>query len=166
MSVKFPESFLDDMREQGRVASDSGAPSLPGDEPGGKHKAPAQREHKIQEALFETAAYKEGERPALKLLYAVPNGQYRRGQRMEPGLKSGVPDVALPVPRPGTDGRLYHGLYLELKREGGRVRPEQRTWLERLRAAGYAARVVYGYEEAWTTLIDYLDGCLPPNSDQ
>ena len=162
MSVKFPESFLEEMQKEDRVAGDSGPVSLGDDtEQASRRKSPERKEAKIQEALFEKAAWKEGERPELKLLYATPNGQYRPGQRMEPGLKSGVPDVTLPVPRSG-----YHGLYLELKRKGGRLRDEQAEWLENLRRAGYAARVAYGYEEAWVTLIAYLDGCLPPHDDE
>ena len=127
----------------------------------GEAKAPEPSEHDLQASLFELAAYKEGERPALKLLYATPNGQYRPGQRKEPGLKSGIPDLMLPVPR-RAGARFYHGLYLELKRKDGTLRPEQRMWLRRLRSAGYAARVAYGFEEAWTTICDYLDGALCP----
>ena len=127
----------------------------------GEGKAPKQTEHDIQAALFELAAYKEGERPALALLYATPNGQYRPGQRQEPGLKAGIPDMTLPVPS-RCGARFFHGLYLELKRKDGHLRPQQRMWLRRLRAAGYAARVAWGYEEAWTTICDYLDGTLGP----
>ena len=65
-------------------------------------------------------------RPELRLLHAIPNGGKRlkseaaRLQAM--GVKPGVPDLCLPVPR----GK-YHGLYIELKRlYGGRVSPAQR----------------------------------------
>ena len=162
---KFPKSFLDDMQEEGRVASDSGPVTVGDvgkDSESSSRKKPEQKESQIQERLFEVAAWKEGERPELKLLYATPNGQYRPGQRMEPGLKSGVPDIMLPVARTGSDGTPYHGLYLELKRKGGRLRDEQVEWLEALREAGYAARVAYGFEEAWVTIVDYLDGYLLP----
>ena len=113
-------------------------------------------EHEVQKALFQWAEAQSAHTHALSLLYAIPNGQYRPGQRPEPGIQSGVPDLCLPVPSPP-----YHGLYLELKRDGGRLRDNQKDWLHELRGYGYAARVAYGFEEAKTTLEQYLDGTLP-----
>ena len=163
MSFTYPKSFLDDMREQGRVASDSGPPSVPGES--GMAKKPVRRkkaspERDMQEALFQLCAWHEGEYPVLEGIYANVNGQYRPGQRPEPGLKAGVPDVTLPAAYGG-----YHGLYLELKAPGKHPRPSQREWIERLRAAGYAVRVVRSVDEAWAVILSYLDSCLPPLAD-
>ena len=68
------------------------------------------------------------------------------------GLKSGVPDVCLPVPR----GK-YHGLYLELKHGRNNATPEQQHWIDMLTAQGYRAVVVYEFEGARDALIDYLE---------
>lgn len=113
-------------------------------------------EHVEQTCLFRWAAYNRAALPELQLLYAVPNGGYRNkatAARMKAqGVKAGVPDMFLPVPR-GT----YHGLYIELKRrKGGTVSAEQREWLTNLRAQGYAAYVCHGWEEAAHTIMDYM----------
>lgn len=68
------------------------------------------------------------------------------------GLRPGVSDLFLPVARKG-----YHGFWIELKRiKGGRVTPEQWSWIEKMRAQGYRAEVAYGCDDAWNMLIDYL----------
>jgi len=113
-------------------------------------------EHDVQSHLFAWAERQSCSRPALDMLFAIPNGQYRPGQRPEPGIQSGVPDVCLPVPRPP-----YQALYLELKTEGGRLRDEQATWLQELRGYGYAGRVGYGFEYAKELILLYLTDDLP-----
>lgn len=108
-------------------------------------------EHDIQRHLFEWADAQSATLHALSLLHAIPNGQYRPGQRPEPGIKSGVPDLCLPVPR-----SPYHGLYVELKRDDGRLRDEQKKWLRELRGYGYACEVCRGFEDAKSIILDYL----------
>ena len=117
-------------------------------------------ESEEQQALFRWAAYEAGMYPELKLLYHVPNeGQRSRatGGRMKcEGLKSGVPDICLPVPRDG-----FHGLYIELKRtKGGRITVEQAEWLENLAAEGYYACICKGWEKASELIVQYLKGGL------
>jgi hypothetical protein len=139
-----------------RIISDSGAPdSVPGTESDSAPRASPERD--MQQALIDLCAAREAEYPCLEWIYATPNGQYRPGQRMEPGLKSGVPDVFLPAPAGG-----YHGLYLELKSATGRVRNAQRRWLRGLRAQGYAARVARSLAEADDTITAYLEDTLDP----
>ena len=67
------------------------------------------------------------------------------------GVKSGVPDLCLPVPR----GR-YHGLYIEMKTESGHTTAVQEWWGERLQAQGYAWRVCHGWQAAVALLEWYL----------
>ena len=67
------------------------------------------------------------------------------------GVKSGVPDLCLPVPR----GR-YHGLYIEMKTESGHTTAVQEWWGERLQAQGYAWRVCHGWQAAVALLKWYL----------
>lgn len=122
----------------------------------GPHR-PRVSEHRIQVALFQWARFSTGRYPALKLLFAIPNGGARdpvTGARLKAeGVKRGVPDVFLPQPV-----GAYHGLFLELKAEGGRPSPEQREWLLRLRHRGYGAAIAQGLEEAIEALTRYLEG--------
>lgn len=112
-------------------------------------------EHQEQKALFAWASLAEGRWPELGLLYAVPNGGHRHkavAARMKAeGVKSGVPDICLPVARGG-----YHGLYIELKTVRGQVSNAQRQWLRRLQAQGYRVAICRGWEAARKFIEDYL----------
>lgn len=116
-------------------------------------------EHAHQVALFQWAGLALGQRPELDLLVAIPNGGHRHkataGRLKAEGVKSGYPDMALNVPRAG-----YAGLFIELKRPGGRATVTQKIWLERLNAAGNCARTCYGWLEAKQLIENYLDGKL------
>jgi len=107
--------------------------------------------------------------PGLELLNASMNGAWipggkskaERGRKFgiirklkELGcLKSGFPDISLPVPK----GR-YYGLYIELKRKsGGRVEKNQEWWLDRLNRQGYMAVVAWGADEAIEVILGYLE---------
>lgn len=96
-----------------------------------------------------------GQHPELALLFAIPNGGHRTkraaGKVKAEGVKRGVPDYFLPVPRGG-----FHGLFVELKTTKGRPTREQRQWLTDLQAQGYRAVVCRRWEPAFNTLIDYL----------
>lgn len=85
----------------------------------------------------------------------MPNGGRRdavTGARLKAeGVRAGVPDLCLPYP----SGR-WHGLYIELKAPGGSASPEQRRWLEALRACGYRAELCVGWQAAADVLTDYL----------
>ena len=118
-------------------------------------------EHDEQCLLFAWAALVAPKHPELRLLYAIPNaGGYRGGfksnvvrvaRAKREGVRKGVPDICLPVPRGS-----YHGLYVELKAKGGRVKPEQREWLHALQEKGYAAHLCVGWEDAKETIESYL----------
>lgn len=129
-------------------------------------------EHALQCGVVLWAALQSGKWPALKLLYAIPNGAHFGGERKQlarggsisvgairarklkaEGLRPGVPDLCLPVARGG-----YHGLYLEMKTEKGKVSPDQQAWLEALRGEGYCAMVARGDEEARSVLLAYVSG--------
>jgi hypothetical protein len=114
-------------------------------------------EHDEQKALFAWAKWAEkSQYPELKRLHAIANGGYRnivtaRKMKAE-GVKPGVPDISLPVPRHG-----YHGLYIELKRrKGGRLSPEQAEWIKGLREDGYRVDVCMGFEAARDAIMEYL----------
>lgn len=109
-----------------------------------------------QICLFRWAEYQAGKHPELAYMYHVPNGGMRaittaKRLRAE-GVKSGVPDIVLPVPR----GK-YHGLYIELKRlRGNTTTPEQDAWLAFLTRQGYLAKVAHGWEEAAEMITAYI----------
>ena len=112
-------------------------------------------EHDEQVALFKWAAHMALRHPELDLLFAVPNGGKRDKiialQMQREGVKPGVPDVCLPVPRQG-----WHGLFIELKYGRNTPTEYQLSWLERLIEQGYLAVVCYGWEEAVDVIKDYL----------
>ena len=60
-------------------------------------------ENQEQAALFEWAEAASGKYPELRLLHAIPNGGLRDGRTaavlQRTGVKSGVPDIHLPIPR-------------------------------------------------------------------
>lgn len=120
-----------------------------------RRKPRADREHIEQSALFYWAKLREPHTPELALLFAIPNGGHRHkavaAKLKAEGVKAGVPDVCLPVPR-----GQYHGLYIELKAPGGRATDLQRNWLLALGAQGYFTRLCVGWEEAKKTIEDYL----------
>jgi hypothetical protein len=108
-------------------------------------------EYGEQQALFEWVEWASNQHPALNYLMAIPNGQYRPGQRMEAGLRAGVPDVFLPVPC-----KDKAGLWIELKLPGKQPTADQWEWLRFLARQGYEAKVCHGFEEAQTVILNYL----------
>lgn len=93
--------------------------------------------------------------PELALLYHIPNGGTRDAVEAKhlklQGVKRGVPDLHLPVPR-----GAYHGLYLEMKTEKGRTSSEQDWWGQQLSRQGYLWEVCYGWQMAVGALERYL----------
>lgn len=113
-------------------------------------------EHEIQVALFRWWNYWAP--PSLRpLMFAIPNGGARNavtGARLKAeGVKSGVPDILLARPV-----YPFSGLWLELKREGGRVFQAQEEMIAALNMAGYLAVIVYGIDQARRTIESYLAG--------
>lgn len=112
-------------------------------------------EHAEQVAIIQWAAWKQGACPALRLLFAVPNGGKRdlvTAARMKAeGVRAGIPDLCLPVARRG-----YHGLYLELKVGRNTISDEQEQWIDALRAEGYFVDVAWGWQAAAQVIADYL----------
>lgn len=119
---------------------------------------PPPMEAEEQKCLMQWARYNTAAHPELKLLYHVPNEgkrSYRAGRELKAqGLKTGVPDICLPVPR----GK-FAALYIELKRrKGGRTSEQQQEWIDNLNRAGNRAIVCRGWEEAAEEIVKYLKG--------
>jgi len=121
-------------------------------------------EHDHQKSVINWAEVKSGEYPELRLLYAIPNGGHRHkavaAKLKAEGVKPGVPDLCLPVPR-GT----HHGLYIELKPQWHgikrRRRPipsdEQLWWLKELADQGFDTYCCHGAAAAITVIMSYLN---------
>lgn len=94
--------------------------------------------------------------PELALLYHTANERkcsvYEGVHFKRMGVKSGVPDLHLPVPRKG-----YHGMYMELKSKNGRLSDNQKWWLDKLAEQGYLCVVYRDPKEAFEQLVRYLD---------
>jgi hypothetical protein len=88
-------------------------------------------------------------------VYHIPNEGKRSnisGARLKKiGLRKGVPDLCIPVPK----GK-YHGLYIELKSNKGKATQEQIEWLKLLKSNGYATAITYGVDEAITVIKQYI----------
>lgn len=112
-------------------------------------------EHDEQRALFEWAAWMEGQLPELALLYAIPNGGQRHkavaAKLKAEGVKAGVPDCFLPVARRGK-----YGLYIELKFGNNYPSAAQNHWLDALQRQGYETTIAYSWQAAARKLVEYL----------
>ena len=116
-------------------------------------------EHDEQVALMDWINLYKREMPSLALIFAIPNqggqgkGAIIRGQKMKrEGLKKGVPDLFLPVAK-----GEYHGLFIEMKSETGRLGDEQHDYLNYLTKQGYLCGVCRSFEEAQALIMDYLN---------
>ena len=118
-------------------------------------------ESEEQQMLFEWSALMASKIPELGELFHVPNGGHRNkivaARLRREGVKAGIPDIFLLVPKNG-----YHGLAIELKAKGKKPTKAQEEWLERLGKRGYLAVICYGFEEARDLILTYLQGTMSP----
>ena len=86
----------------------------------------------------------------------IPNEGKRSdayGARMKRlGLRKGFPDLFVPLPKRG-----YHGFFIEMKARKGKLSPDQRLWLVRLKNAHYATAVCYGSADAIRLIEKYVE---------
>ncbi len=112
-------------------------------------------EFQNQVAVMQWKRMAEHRYVGLDLLHHIPNGGSRHrieaARLKQSGVKSGIPDLCLPVARNG-----FHGLYLELKAHGGKLSPTQIWCLQRLRDEGYFTHVSWDAEDAIKTIEWYL----------
>ena len=92
--------------------------------------------------------------PRYQYLFHISNesvgGPGWRIRNRQMGVKSGVPDLFYPVPMKG-----YHGLFIEMKANKGRLSMEQKKWIAALEQLGYKCVVAHGWEQAKEALIEY-----------
>jgi hypothetical protein len=101
-----------------------------------------------------------------KILFAIPNGG-RRGLieakiMKGEGVLAGVPDLLLAEPREIEFGKTmiaspaYHGLFIEMKTDKGKLSPAQKVMHARLTAAGYKVEIARSRSEFEQIIRDYL----------
>lgn len=125
-------------------------------------------EHGHQAALFCYAA--NSGIPELKWLFAIPNGFYattaQKSKMKAEGLRAGVTDLMLPVPRVIND-YMWHGMFVEMKRPkitenelivqvAGKLNPDQEDFRDFVLAQGYQHVVCYTWIEAKNVILKYL----------
>ena len=112
-------------------------------------------EHAHQTALFIWAAQNFDKYPQLRYMFAIPNGGQRHaavaGKLKAEGVKAGVPDIFLPIPR-----KHWHGLFVELKIGKNEPSEAQHKWLAALDRKGYRAVWCIGLEQARDIILEYL----------
>lgn len=108
-----------------------------------------------QMGVVDWANWNRNRFPELKMLYHTPNGGKRNAAEAARfkamGVKAGVPDLCLPVPRGG-----YAGLYIEMKFGKNKTTENQNEWLADLKAQGYLTVVCYSGEDATRMLETYM----------
>lgn len=113
-------------------------------------------EHDIQSAFFKWVKLAEKTNPVLRLMFAVPNagkrGYKTAAMMIAEGLRSGVPDMLLPVARGG-----FTGLAIEFKKPGGKLSENQKEFIDLLVKEGWLVVVMTDTEAAIRTVKDYLN---------
>ena len=109
-----------------------------------------------QMMIFRWEAHEEVNIPELRLLFHIPNEGKRgtsgvRNAKLQ-GIKSGVPDMCLPVARGG-----YHGLYIELKVGKNKMDTKQKRWISDLEKQGYKAVCLHGSSAVIECIKEYLN---------
>ena len=103
--------------------------------------------------------------PPANQIFATPNGcpigtlSPRKAVAMKKsGLKKGVADLFLPVPKRNRAGTIIScGLFIEMKKKrGGVLSPEQAAFLDQMKSNGYTAICANGADEAIAQIQKYL----------
>ena len=117
------------------------------------------RETDLQAAVFDWVKWEVSRRPELFLMYAIPNGAVAGPGRFatvnwmkSQGMRNGVPDLCLPVPRGG-----FSSLYIEMKTEAGVMSDAQDKYIAVLRHYGNRVEVCRSSLAAIEAITDYLD---------
>lgn len=107
----------------------------------------------MQASIVAECAIRANQNPLYGRLFAVPNGQYRPGQRKEPGLTPGVPDLMLLASRHG-----YKGIIIELKVGANPTTKKQVDWLAWLKSQGYYTCIVRDDPQAAMEILCWYCG--------
>lgn len=94
-------------------------------------------------------------------------GQARKHKVLHP--HRGYPDLFIAQPAYFAGGITYHGLFIEIKKDGTRLKKKNGEWatphiaeqaemLEKLEKRGYWAEFAVGIDEALEIIDEYLEG--------
>tara|TARA_B110000285_G_scaffold75466_1_gene86901 strand:- start:891 stop:1316 length:426 start_codon:yes stop_codon:yes gene_type:complete len=112
-------------------------------------------EHTEQVALFNWCKLMEGRHPQMALIFSIPNGGHRHiavaRKLKKEGVKSGIPDIFLSVPK-----NDKHGMFIEMKHGKNKPSESQLEWLGALSGEGYETAICYGFDDARDAIIKYL----------
>ena len=139
-------------------------------------------EHEEQAAVMDFwRTYAPTRRLDPRLLFSIPNAQVLMGAASNPngvikyllaeGLSKGVPDLFLAVPKMfrrgasvstssvlwGVSEPLFAGMFIEVKRKGGKPSKEQLEMIDLLRRQGYNCCICYGADECIRAIKGYLN---------
>lgn len=130
-------------------------------------------EHQIQAAIVEWANLTYIERYGQKnngglfvvkrkvgdFLLAIPNGGYRNKREAaklkKEGVKKGISDLFFAYPQFGR-GFFCHGLWIEIKKKGGRLSDNQVRWFALMNLQGYETKLIDTVEKGIQAIKDYL----------
>lgn len=121
---------------------------------------PSSTEHMHQVALFAWAALHREQYPQLRWMFAIPNGGSRGdaksaaivgGMLKAEGVRPGVSDIFLPAPT-----GYYHGLFIEMKKPGGKPQQNQLDFGAAMEANHYKFAICDHWEKARDLIIAYL----------
>ena len=112
-------------------------------------------EHDEQATFFAILERNEKQFPFLKWVFAIPNGGHRHpatARRLKAeGVKAGVHDVCIPIPR-----KDYHGAFIEFKFGKNKSTPAQDDFAAFLIWQNYRTRTVYSCDDGLDFIEDYL----------
>ena len=120
------------------------------------HELAPPLERAEQAAVIRWAFWMENRWPELRWLFHPANGEKREKKTAALlaalGVKRGVPDLWLPVPR-----GPYVGLAIEMKRVNGKGPTEQQElWLDGLAEMGWRTQTCWGADEAIDLIRQYM----------
>lgn len=120
-------------------------------------KRPDDKEHREQVEVIKWADAQREAHPEFAFLFAIANAgagaqSGQAGKMKAEGVRPGVPDLCLPVPR-----GVYHGLYIEMKAAKGSESGVQKAWHEFLKQQGYYMATAYGADIAKQILTTYIN---------
>lgn len=121
-----------------------------------KNKKPrANSEHDEQVTLFQQLELNRHRHPAIRWIYAIPNGGARHpavaGKMKAEGVKKGISDIFVPFPSQDS-----FGLYIEMKTGKNRLTPEQKEFGEFVSGIGYKFVTCWSAEEAARAIEEHL----------
>lgn len=112
------------------------------------------KEHDLQAACVKwfSLQYPQYDR----MLFAIPNGGHRNlgtaARLKAEGVKRGVPDLFLSVPRAG-----YHGMYIEMKYGENKLTKDQEAFFKQAREQWYFCTECYDVDEFIIIINRYLN---------